>query len=194
MLSSIHEPRHPLATNRRSEDGPPTMTSLRDESTEHMPGPGGAPSSDPTEDHDSQRLEAFSDGVIAIAITLLVLELKVPHDVSRPLAAQLLEEWPAYAAYLVSFATIGILWLNHHRLFTMVRRVDQPLLVWNGLLLLGISVVPFPTALVAARLGHEGERLATGVYTGLFVYLALVFNGLWRYASSPRRDPQLLHL
>lgn len=143
---------------------------------------------------ESARVEAFSDGVFAIAITLLILELKVPHPGGAPLGSKLVEQWPSYAAYLTSFATIGIMWLNHHRLFQLIRRVDHSLLVLNGLLLLGISVVPFPTALMADYLGTPGETLAALVYSGTYVYIAIAFNWLWRYASSPKRSPSLLRV
>jgi len=145
------------------------------------------------EEKETARLEAFSDGVFAIAITLLVLELKVPAG-SASLGRTLASEWPSFAAYLTSFATIGIMWLNHHRLFTLIRGVDHWLLVLNGLLLLGVSVVPFPTELVAQYLGHPGEVTATAVYGGSFVFIALGFNGLWRYASSRDRHPPLLRV
>ena len=145
------------------------------------------------DEKETARLEAFSDGVFAIAITLLVLELKVPND-PRGLRSQLISQWPAYAAYVTSFATIGIMWLNHHRLFTLIRRVDHWLPVLNGLLLLGVSVVPFPTQLVASYLGKPGEVLATVIYGGAYVYIAIAFNLLWRYASSRHRQPPLLRL
>src|SRR5215813_3568997 len=97
---------------------------------------------------ETSRIEAFSDGVFAIAITLLVLDLKVPPDPSgiHRLAELLLSEWPAYLAFLTSFATILIMWINHHRIFTLVGRSDDRLLFYNGLLLLGVTVVPFPTS------------------------------------------------
>jgi TMEM175 potassium channel family protein len=145
------------------------------------------------QEKETARVEAFSDGVFAIAITLLVLELKIPHS-DAPLAGQLWNQWPSYAAFLTSFATIGIMWLNHHRLFSLVRGVDHSLLVLNGLLLLGVTVTPFPTALVADQFGHPGAKLAAAVYSGVFVGIALAFNALWRYASSPRRKPALLRL
>ena len=147
------------------------------------------------DEQETGRVEAFSDGVFAIAITLLVLELRIPPGLSSAgLASALREEWPSYAAFLCSFATIGIMWLNHHRLFMLIRRVDRVLLVLNGLLLLGVSVVPFPTAVLADYLGHDGDRLAAAVYSGLFVFIALAFNGLWRYASSRARQPRMLRL
>jgi len=152
-----------------------------------------APTLKERDEKETARLEAFSDGVFAIAVTLLVLELKLPEGTGG-LGRRLLEQWPSYAAYVTSFATIGIMWLNHHRLFTLVRRVDHWLPVLNGMLLLGVSVVPFPTNLVAAYLGHPGERVAVSVYGGTFVYIAIAFNALWRYASSRHRHPPLLRL
>jgi uncharacterized membrane protein len=146
-----------------------------------------------SEEKETTRLEAFSDGVFAIAITLLVLDLKVPQGVPS-LGRSLFAQWPSYLAFSTSFATIGIMWLNHHRLFNMIRRVDHMLLIWNGLLLFGVSIVPFPTRLVADYLGNPGEKLAVGVYAGVAIYIALAFTGLWRYASSAERKPQLLRV
>ena len=88
---------------------------------------------------ETGRIEAFSDGVFAIAMTLLVLDLKVPKEVgaNHSLSSALLEQWPSYLAFLISFATVGIMWMNHHRLFTLIHRTDHWLLVLNGLLLFG---------------------------------------------------------
>lgn len=144
---------------------------------------------------ETARVEAFSDGVFAIAITLLILELKVPRGLGvAELRHALIEEWPSYAAYFVSFATIGIMWVSHHWLFTLIRRVDHPLLLLNGLLLLTISVMPFPTALMAEYLAHEGSRLAAAIYTGWAILISVAFDGLWRYVSSPARRPPLLRI
>jgi uncharacterized membrane protein len=149
----------------------------------------------PVEQNETGRVEAFSDGVYAIAITLLVLELKVPEDVTAAgLRQHLVRQWPSFLALVTSFATITVMWMNHHMLFGLIRRVDRPLLLLNAWLLFGTSVVPYPTALVAHQLGHEGDRLAAGIYSGTFVFLALGYNALWRYASSPRRQPTLLRL
>jgi uncharacterized membrane protein len=136
---------------------------------------------------ETQRVEAFSDGVFAIAITLLVLELRAPSAGSSPLASLLIRQWPSYVAFLVSFAFIGIMWINHHRLFTHIRRSDDALLVLNLLLLLGVVAVPFPTAVLAANLGQPGERTATLLFNGTYVLIAIAFNVLWRYASSSTR-------
>ena len=145
------------------------------------------------DEKETGRLEAFSDGVFAIAITLLVLELRVPPEASS-LGAGLLAEWPSFGAFATSFATIGIMWLNHHRLFTLIRRVDHGLLVLNGLLLFGVSLLPFPTHLVARYLGGPGQELAVAVYACSSIYIALAFNALWRYASWRRRKRSLLRL
>jgi len=141
---------------------------------------------------ETNRVEAFSDGVFAIAITLPILEIKVPRDVAAPttLAQALAHEWPSYLAFVTSFFTILIMWVNHHRLFIHIDRCDEPLLFYNGLLLLGIAVVPFPTALVAEYLGHSGQTTAASVYNGTLIAIAVFFNLLWRSASQNGR---LLH-
>jgi uncharacterized membrane protein len=99
---------------------------------------------------ETGRVEAFSDGVFAIAMTLLVLDINVPRDLApgRTLVQALAGQWPTYLAFVTSFATILIMWVNHHRLFTQIGRWDDRLLFGNGLLLLGVVLVPFPTALV----------------------------------------------
>ena len=146
---------------------------------------------------ETGRVEAFSDGVIAIAITLLVLDIKVPRDLpeAASLLGALLAQWPSYFAFATSFATIGIMWINHHRMFSLIQRADQMLLVLNGLLLMCITFVPFPTSLLAEYLGEPEQRTAALVYSGTFVVTAIMFNLLWRYASyknrliDPRSDP-----
>lgn len=148
---------------------------------------------------DTSRLEAFSDGVFAIAMTLLVLDLKVPAVTSAgpSLWQALVGQWPAYLAFVTSFATVGIMWINHHLNFTLIRRTDHTLLVLNGILLLGVTFLPFPTALVAAYVGH-GERVSAAVYSGTLVFIASTWNALWRYAVgnsrllSPDADRQFI--
>lgn len=142
---------------------------------------------------ETQRVEAFSDGVFAIAITLLVLELHVPKQTEIAvggLGSALLHEWPAYVAFLVSFLSILIMWFNHHKLFNYIRKVDSLLLYLNGFLLLIVCAVPWPTALAAEHWGHSEEKMAAQVYCGLMVILALAYNALWRYATHKGR---LLH-
>ena len=133
---------------------------------------------------ETGRLEAFSDGVIAVAITLLALEIKVPPiDEGGMLLQRLVEQWPIYVAFLLSFATIGIMWINHHRLFTVIRRVDHNFLILNVLLLMGITLVPFTSALVGEYIGHDGEEIAAMIYSGMFVLIAVFFNLMWWYAA-----------
>jgi len=139
---------------------------------------------------ETGRIEAFSDGVFAIAVTLLVLELKVPQLAedagSAELWSALLSRWPSYAAYLVSFMTILIVWVNHHRLFTIIQRCDSRFLFINGLLLLVVTTIPFPTALLAEFFERPSAPVACALYTGMFVMLALAFNAFWRYAYHSR--------
>ena len=153
-----------------------------------------------TDEKETGRIEAFSDGVFAIAMTLLVLDIKVPQEApGRTLLGALLHQWPAYLAFVTSFATVGIMWINHHRLFTLIKRIDHSLLVLNGLLMLGVTFVPFPTALVANYVSHRDQQVAAMVYSGWFTVIAIIFNLLWRYASHKNRlldrksDPQMIH-
>jgi uncharacterized membrane protein len=135
----------------------------------------------------SARLEAFSDGVLAIAATLLVLELHVPN-VGDDLAATLLAQWPSYAAYVVSFATIGIIWVNHHALFANVRQVDRRLLFLNLLLLMVVSVIPFPTAILGRFVTAESEsHVAAALYGGVMILMSLAFTALWRHVTADSR-------
>jgi uncharacterized membrane protein len=136
---------------------------------------------------ETQRVEAFSDGVFAIAITLLVLEIKVPRNGAGALATALVHLWPSLFAYALGFATIGVMWLNHHRLFQMIHRVDDGLMFLNLLLLLFVSFTPFPTAVVAEHLGTAGARAAALLYTGNSVILAVTYVSLWRHASKGGR-------
>ncbi|HMF92411.1 MAG TPA: TMEM175 family protein [Candidatus Angelobacter sp.] len=133
---------------------------------------------------ETARVEAFSDGVFAIAITLLILEIKVPGAEQGSLRAALLRQWPSYLAFLLSFAYIGVMWMNHHRMFTHIRRSNDTLLVLNLLLLLGVTSVPFPTAVLAANLGTPEQRTAAIFYNAVYVVIAVFFNVLWRYAVS----------
>ncbi|MGA9565165.1 MAG: TMEM175 family protein [Candidatus Korobacteraceae bacterium] len=138
---------------------------------------------------ETARVEAFSDGVFAVAITLLILEIKVP-GYEGDLGAKLLLQWPSYLAFVTSFAFIGVMWINHHRLFTHIRKSDDMLLVLNLALMFSVCIVPFTTALLAAHLGHTGARTATVAYDSAYLGVALFFNLLWRYAAS--RDGHLL--
>jgi uncharacterized membrane protein len=138
---------------------------------------------------ETGRVEAFSDGVFAVAITLLVLNIKLPPNLDDAhLWQELYIQLPTFFAFLTSFATIGIMWVNHHRLFTHIKRADTGLLLLNLLLLLLIVFVPFPTALLAEQYAQfPGQHVAAIVYSGTYVILACVFNLLWRYASYNNR-------
>ena len=128
------------------------------------------------------RLEAFSDGVFAIAITLLILEVHVPKPGPGDLGDELLAQWPSYASYLISFVTIGIIWINHHAAFSRLRSVDHSILIWNLALLLTVSVLPFTTSLMATYLKESnGEDLAAAVYGGSFMVMGLVFGAANRH-------------
>jgi uncharacterized membrane protein len=140
---------------------------------------------------DSGRVEAFSDGVFAIAITLLVLDLAVPPITEGgDLAHELAAEWPSYFAYLVSFLVIGIIWINHHAMFALVSKVDRRALFANLGLLLTISVIPFPTRLLAEYLLEPDAATAAVVYSATMVAMSVAFGGLW-FALT--RDARLLH-
>ena len=133
------------------------------------------------------RLEAFSDGVFAIAITLLVLELSV-DTATHDLGKELIHIWPSYLAYVTSFLTIGVIWVNHHMLFNYVDHVDRGLLFLNTLLLLVVAFTPFPTRLIAEFLREdENERTAALAYGITFVIMAVIFQLLWRWMATGRR-------
>jgi TMEM175 potassium channel family protein len=136
----------------------------------------------------TNRLEAFSDGVFAIAITLLVLEIHVPEQPEQGLAKALLEQWPTYASYIVSFFVIGIIWINHHAVFDHLVRVDRALLFLNLLLLFWIALLPWPTNVLGTymREGGADERVAAVLYTGVMTLMGASFGGLWSYASRHR--------
>jgi uncharacterized membrane protein len=142
-------------------------------------------SEQPGTPHETARIEAFSDGVFAIAITLLILEIRVPPQTQDgSLREALWVLWPSYVAFLASFMTIGVMWLNHHRLFSLINKKDDGLIVLNLLLLLGITWLPFPTGLLAEHLlgPHIDQQAAAIIYAGSFFAIAIVFNVMWRYA------------
>ena len=131
-------------------------------------------------------MEAFSDGVFAIAATLLVLDLRLPGPglAGHSVTYQLLHAWPEYFAYVVSFLTIGIMWMNHHTILAHVRRVNRPLLVLNLLLLMVVVAIPFPTALVAEHLHDAGAAAAVVTYGLVMIAMSFGFAGLWLYVVS----------
>ena len=135
---------------------------------------------------DSRRAEAFSDGVFAVAITVLVFGLL---DIgSRALTAGvLLHAWPHYFAYVVSFLTIGIMWVNHHTVMDCVAKVDRTYLFLTVGFLMCIAFVPFPTRLVAEHFRGAGAESAALAYGFTLTVTAVMFNAIWFYAASGRR-------
>ena len=144
-----------------------------------------------TRKKEMARVEAFSDGVFAIAITLLVLEIKVPHldegASGRDLLAALLNLWPSFVAFLGSFSAILVMWVNHHGLFRLINCVDSRFLFANGLLLMLVTFVPFPTAVLAEYLNRQGANAAVAFYCGTFVLINTAYNLLWYTAAVHRR-------
>jgi uncharacterized membrane protein len=131
------------------------------------------------------RLEAFSDGVFAVAITLLVLEINVPGG--ENLWHQLKEEWPSFASFFVSFWVIGIIWVNHHGVIDHLKRADRGVLYLNLLVLMSVVLIPFSTALMAEHLkSGADEHVAAAVYGGAFVLMAIAFGSLWEYTTRHR--------
>lgn len=131
---------------------------------------------------ETGRLEAFSDGVFAIAITLLVLELHSPElEEGQRLWPALLDEWPQFAAYLTSFAILGIMWVNHHSMFRQIKRADRGLMFLNLLLLLWATLLPFPTSLFAEHLEDESinANVAAAVYSANLTLAAIAFSAIW---------------
>jgi uncharacterized membrane protein len=139
---------------------------------------------------DTVRIEALSDGVFAIAITLLIIEIGVPHlEGEQSLGSALRDLWPSYVGYALSFLTIGVMWLNHHEIFKDIERADQTLKVLNIVLLLCIAFVPFPTAVLAEYVRDDDQALtATIAYGMTFVVTAIVFNAMWLYAAIGNRE------
>jgi uncharacterized membrane protein len=140
---------------------------------------------------DTGRLESFSDGVFAVAITILVFNLlpiadATAHNLN---AHELARHWPAYFAYVVSFLTIGIMWLNHHTMLSAVSRVDRVVLVLNLLLLMGVVAIPFPTALIADHLnGSTAGRAAAVTYGLVMIAIGFGFGALWVYLAAHQRE------
>ena len=147
---------------------------------------------------ETGRIESFSDGVFAVAITLLVFNLRVPQ-LAAPLPGEnptlvlglaLLKQWPSYLTFVTSFATILIMWAGHHGTFKLVHKSDTPFLFANGFLLLLVTVVPFPTSLVAQYLIEPYASMACAAYAGIFFVINIAYYLLWRSAA---RDRHLLY-
>ncbi len=144
----------------------------------------------PETEKETQRIEAFSDGVFAIVVTLLIFNVKLPDPAAvtaNGLLAELAKSWTIYLAFAASFFFVLVMWINHHRLFTIIRRSDNNLMLLNGLLLFGVTVVPFPTSIVAAYLLDPQQQAAVFIYNGWFFLVAIMFQLLWRYAAHNNR-------
>lgn len=133
---------------------------------------------------ETNRLETFTDGVFAIAITLLVLGIGVPEP-DQPLVAALVDQWPAFMAYVVSFLTIGIMWINHHQLFTLIGRSNTTFALIHVVFLMFIAFLPYSTDVMAERLGSGVDEVAAMVlFGGTTVAIAVMYNVIWIYASG----------
>jgi uncharacterized membrane protein len=163
----------------------------------------GIPAPMPEEEPTPARVEAFSDGVFAIIITLLALDLRVPRASvvqNGSLAAALLHQWPVYVAFVLSFLQVGVVWANHHAMFHYFRRTDHKVLIYNLLLLMCVTVLPFTTSLLAeyARAPEVERRTAALVYSGVLVISGVFFDALWNHALhadlvKPHADPHRLY-
>jgi len=140
---------------------------------------------------DTGRLEAFSDGVIAIAATLLILDVNVPLRDFADLRSGIVNQWPAYLGYGTSFLTIGGIWMAHHGLFRRLRYANSRVMRLNLILLMAVSFLPFPTRLVAETLGNEGPERTAVIFYGFTLLLTSVL--LWALWSAATSDPDLLH-
>jgi uncharacterized membrane protein len=160
---------HPVVQGRRHDPGSPPRAANPDSTV------------------GTNRLESFSDGVIAVAITLLVLGITIPDPAHGTLTHQLGHQWPQYVAYVVSFVTIGIIWINHHAMISRLAQADHSILILNLLLLLTIGVLPFATGVMAEYLRNpHGQSLAAGVYSGTFLLMAVAFATLNRHILLAR--------
>ena len=168
---------------------------MADESGARIPRrliPGlGAPAATAAPSSTTRRLEAFSDGVIAIAITLLVLQISIPDAAPGGLLDALGEQWPSYAAFVLSFVVIGIMWVSHHSMFERIANVDRRLLFLNLLLLMGIAFLPFPTALLAGYVkdGGSNSHLAAAIYSATMAMIGVFFLLMWNHLY---KRPELL--
>ena len=132
------------------------------------------------------RLETFSDGVFAIAATLLILDVNLPPD-HGSLTHGLAHLWPSYAAYAVSFVTIGIMWINHHAVFALIDHADRTLLAISVVFLMVIAFVPFPTRVLAEHLNDDQATAAAFFFGVTMTAMAIMYGALWFYAALGRR-------
>jgi uncharacterized membrane protein len=133
---------------------------------------------------ETGRVEAFSDGVFAIAITLLILVFGIEEVPHGDLGDELLDIWPSYIAYAASFLTIGIIWVNHHAMFRLFGRVDRMFLLLNVLFLMVVAFIPYPTRIVAAFAQSPADRRDAALLYGItMILMAVLFLAIWFYGS-----------
>ncbi len=147
--------------------------------------------SEPSDIKETGRVEAFSDGVFAIAMTLLVLELHAPKDSeiqqAGNLAVAILQMWPSFIAFVLGFSFVLVGWINHHRVFTHIRRVDGAFLLLNGMLLMLFTLVPYPIAVLATHINGPDAKTAIVLYSTFSLLVAIGYQCVWRYASHNGR-------
>ncbi|HEV8504893.1 MAG TPA: TMEM175 family protein [Chitinophagaceae bacterium] len=139
---------------------------------------------------ETLRIETFSDGVFCIAVTLLSIEIGVEvkdNITNKDLTHSLLIQWPMYLAYVISFVNVLLAWIGHHSLFKLLRKTNNSIMVANGLLLMLIALIPFPTKTLGTFLLTGGLKTAVVFYTGYFVLISLAFRLLW-YAATQSRE------
>jgi uncharacterized membrane protein len=153
--------------------------------TEPAPSPGGSTSFGA--ERDPARVIAFSDGVIAIAVTLLVLDIRPPQDMSH-LAHGLAALWPSYLAYVVTFMLVGQVWANHHVMFDHIRAADRFVLFLNTVLLMDVAFLPFAASVLATAFREgRGQPTAIVLHGTAFEFAAVLFNVIWWYVRRDRR-------
>lgn len=142
-------------------------------------------------DKETSRVEAFSDGVFAIAITLLILEIKVPafenFNSGELLYKALIKLWPSYFAFAVSFTAILIMWINHHGYFNYLKTIDAKFLYANGFLLMLVTFIPFPSAILAKYINSNAINAAAAFYCGTMVLISIAYNLIWYTSAYKRR-------
>lgn len=140
---------------------------------------------------ETVRIENFSDAVFAIAITLLVLDLHAPDINTVKNSAELLHylksEWTAYLAFTLSFFSIFIMWVNHHKIFKQIYSRNTAIMFSNGLILFLVTAVSYPTALLSRYFGGEASGISVAIYTGMFVLINISYNLLWFIASNDKK-------
>jgi uncharacterized membrane protein len=133
------------------------------------------------------RLETFADGIFAIAATLLIIDVGLPEELNDSLGRELLDIWPQYAAYAISFLTIAIIWVNHHTVLGLIQSVDRTFLFLNVSLLLAIAFIPFPTRILAEHVRTDDGRAAALLYGVTMLVMSVSFLAVWLYAAVGRR-------